>query len=168
IVHLILKDNTGQNQALDLIEESAQTQHFDYCDLIQKLERDAGLKRPTVFLDTDKNLRNQRTYLTRSEMAIILSYSKILLKRIILQNFETFEKHAPQSMQTYFPKAIVDQFGDSVMDHLLYKELIALTLTNQIISKHGVLWMKDLNFEATDNITRQHMIHAINAQLHIT
>ncbi len=144
ITHLILKDNQDQNEALDVMETKAHSHHRYYCDLIGKLEKEAGLKRQTVFLEKDAQLRQHRTHLTRPEFTILLAYSKLLLKRLILEHFEAFEEEALGAVKTYFPTIICDCLGAHIKNHLLYKELAALMMTNPLINHNGVLWLNEI------------------------
>ncbi len=141
IVDLILKDNQNQNETLDRMMLEAKEHHFDYCNLIQKLEREVGLKRSVVFLDKDPFLRNNRSFLTRSEMAVIMAYSKILLKKMILENFASFEKEASKAIRNYFPQTINQHFDKEIKHHLLYKEIASLALAKAMIHEKGILWL---------------------------
>lgn len=147
VVELILKDNFNQNKTLDLLEETAASHHGDYCHLLGLLEANVPFKRRTVFLEKDEFLKDFRQNLTRPELSILMSYSKLWLKSYLRQNHShLFEDTSPQGlplflMRGYFPKSIIESTPHLIAQHSLLKELCTLILSNHLIHKHGILWL---------------------------
>ena len=139
VSHHVLEGNVRQNHALDFMEREAERNHVDYCDLIVSLEKQTSLKRSAVFLDKDINLRNQRTSLTRPELAIVLSYTKNLLKRHFYEHYNILEGTCESLLRCYFPQKIIQRYPDLFQSHLLGKELVILMHVNQLVDSMGAL-----------------------------
>lgn len=146
IVILILQDNKSQNINIDSFEKDAAKNHENYCTLLLRLEEWIGIKRDTLFLESDMQLRH-RSHLTRPEFAIILSLSEVFLKKIILDNHFLFTQRMEEEIEYYFPKSLFLHEHAPAKSHLLYKELGSLMLAKALIREKGLLWMNHLQSE---------------------
>jgi len=139
VIQNILLGNKKQNQALDLMEAQAREYHQEYCDLILKLEKMTPFKRNAVYLEKDDILRKQRSYLTRPELGVILSYTKIALKKHFLENFELISAHGKEYLTRYFPEAITKDYPSLETKHLLTRDIIVLSYVNTLVDGKGAL-----------------------------
>lgn len=146
----VLLDNKKQNIALDVMASDGRERHYAYVDLINLFERQGQLKRKTVFLEKDDVLRHQRRSLTRSEHAVILSFSKNAMQKLILEHFDILKSVASPFVQGYFPKTLEGK-GYMFENHMLYREIAALSMTDAAINFMGPLWF----FEHEDQAAKR-------------
>ncbi len=134
----VLAGNKKQNIALDIMASDGREHHGKYVDLITLFERQGSLKRKTVFLEKDDVLRHQRSYLTRSENAVVLSFAKNAVSRLILEHFDALREYALPFVKAYFPKNFEN--SQSLEAHMLYEEIAALMMTDAAVNFMGPLW----------------------------
>lgn len=144
IVKSILDDNQHQNDCLDRMEDEAHAHHDLYCTWLHHMEEIFTFKRSTLFLEKDSILRQNRTALTRPELAILLSYTQIYIKNIILNNFDEFEVFQEHALKNYFPKKIHTLLKSQHTPHLLGHELTALVLTKNIMKSYSIHQMMSI------------------------
>lgn len=136
ISDLVLKDNFEQNLILNRMEGC------NYSSLLHELEsnKHLNLSRSLEFLPDDKTIA-QRNF-TRPELAIILAYSKINLKKELSLALES--ELYKKELKNYFPKIIQNQFSSYILNHPLRYEILANFLANDLINKLGVHFVYDL------------------------
>lgn len=140
IASLCLQNNYDQTQIIDII-------HLQACDLIHEhrrflrhLEQSKVLSRKLEFLPDDESLVeriSQNKGLTRPEISILLSYSKLTYKTALLESDLTHECYFNEILKEYFPDAIQKEFEDEILSHPLKQEIIATQLSNQVINQIG-------------------------------
>jgi glutamate dehydrogenase len=111
-------------------------QHF-----ISVLEAAGTLNRELEHLPDDEQLterRNRGEGLTRPELSVLLSYSKILLYQQLLASDLPEDPYLSRELIRYFPAALQVRFADVMQDHRLKREIIATQVTNSVINHAGV------------------------------
>jgi glutamate dehydrogenase len=68
---------------------------------------------------------------------VLLSYSKIALLHDLLASSVPDEKALEPLLLGYFPPALATRYADDIRGHRLRREIIATTLTNQIVNRLG-------------------------------
>ena len=107
VAALVLHDNYGQNvaiacglwQAPSLVDVHARYMRF--------LERRGFLNRALEFLPTDRQLAERRTQgrgFDRAEFAVLLSYTKIVMKRELLVSDLPEDPYPQTELEAYFPQ----------------------------------------------------------------
>ena len=76
--------------------------------------------------------------MTRPELSILLSYSKLTYKNALLESSALSEECYDALLLGYFPRLIRDRFADAIRLHPLRKEIIATLLSNQIANNIGI------------------------------
>ncbi len=142
VTNLILQDNKLQTQILSIMERLAVKEINTYQALIRNLESDPyyPLNRALEFLPEDdvfERRLSQKQSLTRPELAILLSYSKISLYQRILDSGLPENSYFDDYLICYFPKLIQSSFASEIKKHPLRHEIVATVLSNQLINRVG-------------------------------
>ena len=154
---LVLRDNILQTQALS-IEQARGVKLIDsQIRLIHQLEKLGLLDRAIEFLPNDKQLAELKTAgkgLTRPELAILLSYSKMARYNSLLDSNLPDDEYFVSDLKRYFPKAMREEFVNSITQHPLRREIIATLITNDIVNYAGTTFTfnmaVDLNVSMRD------------------
>ncbi len=136
-----LLNNYRQTQIIDSIEKSAALNMYQHARFIRHLESVGMLSRKLENLPTDKQItdriaRNQG--LTRPELSILLSYSKLTYKNALLDSSSLTEECYDALLLGYFPRLIRERYADEILQHPLRGEIIATILSNQIANNIGI------------------------------
>ena len=136
-----LFNNYRQTQIIDSIEQHAALDMYQHARFMRHLESAKILSRRLEHLPSDKQItdrvaRNQG--LTRPELSILLSYSKLTYKNALLDSSSLTEDCYDSLLLGYFPRLIRKRFADEILQHPLRKEIIATILSNQIANNIGI------------------------------
>jgi glutamate dehydrogenase len=136
-----LFNNYRQTQIIDSIEQHAALNMYQHARFMRHLESGKILSRRLEHLPSDKQItdrvaRNQG--LTRPELSILLSYSKLTYKNALLESSSLTEECYDSLLLGYFPRLIRNRFADEILQHPLRKEIIATILSNQIANNIGI------------------------------
>jgi glutamate dehydrogenase len=138
---LVMRSNYLQTQAISMMEtlkgpRLGAKQHF-----ISVLESKGVLNRQLEFLPEDEELTERRIRgegLTRPELSVLLSYSKIVLYQQLLESDLPEDPYLSRELIRYFPVALQGRFADVMQAHRLKREIIATQVTNSTINRMGV------------------------------
>jgi glutamate dehydrogenase len=137
----VLGNNRAQARALSLEQLRATDRLGDFRDASYYLEAKAGLKRSLEFFPGWSRLQQRQEHgksLTRPELAILLAYSKLHLKRAILDSTLPDDPAFLQLLHDYFPDAVVVRVAeDDLRRHRLQREIVATVLTNRLVDLMG-------------------------------
>ena len=141
VAELVLTNNFRQAQALSLAEHHARERGAEYQRLISRMETDQGLDRELEDIPSDEVLADRAAGgqgLTRPELAVLLSYSKMYLKnRLVISMIHTDPVIADEAFSE-FPGVIGERFPDAVRAHRLNREIIATVVANDVVHHLGV------------------------------
>jgi glutamate dehydrogenase len=141
VTELVLNDNRSQSLAVSLDEKRTAEGVDEFQLLMVGLERDGLLDRASETLPALETLTERRARgeaLVRPELAVLLSYSKLGLKRSILENTLPDDPAAAEYLERYFPAAAVEATGrEALGTHRLRREIIASQLTNDLTDLMG-------------------------------
>ena len=144
VAGLVLMDNYRQNQAISLMERMSvkrlgSKQHF-----IRTLEQQGLLDRQIEFLPSDAELSARKVRgqgLTRPELAVLLSYSKIVAFQQLLESDIPEDPYLSKELLRYFPQPLQKKYADAMNGHRLKREIIATAVTNQTINRMGATFL---------------------------
>lgn len=75
--------------------------------------------------------------LARPELAVLMAYSKMQVYHALLQS-ELPQTHFGRSaLRAYFPRSVVERFGEALPSHPLAREITATVLTNRVVNQAG-------------------------------
>ncbi|MGH8221083.1 MAG: NAD-glutamate dehydrogenase [Steroidobacteraceae bacterium] len=140
VAALVLRNNYLQSQALSIIELNAAERIAEYQHLIRLLERSGDLVRAIEFLPDDEALAERRKAglgLTRPELAVVLSYSKIWLSHHLLHSDVPEDPYLSHELERYFPAPIRRRFAAAIRRHRLRREIIVTATTNSLVNRMG-------------------------------
>jgi glutamate dehydrogenase len=144
VERLVLLDNYRQNQAISLMERMSvprlgAKQHF-----IRTLESQGLLDRQIEFLPTDAEFAERKARglgLTRPELSILLSYSKIVLFQQLLDSDVPEDAFLSKELRRYFPEPLQDKYAEHMERHRLKREIIATAVTNSMVNRMGATFV---------------------------
>ncbi len=140
VAALVLRNNYLQSQALSTLEVQAVARLPEHQHLIRQLEHGGDLNRSIEFLPDDEALRmrhKQSQGLTRPELAVLLSYSKIWLSHHLVKSDVPEDPYLSQELERYFPQAVRSRFARAIGRHRLRREIIATATTNSLVNRMG-------------------------------
>ena len=137
---LVLRNNYLQGQALSVLESHARERAQEHAYVIKMLERSGELDRKLEHLPTDEEFDERIAKgrgLTRPELAMVLSYSKIWLYKQLIVSDVPEDRYLSNELERYFPDALIRRYGDLLTSHPLKREIIATATTNSLINRIG-------------------------------
>ncbi len=141
VAALVLRNNAQQNEALSMSEYHAAEQLPEHLAFMRALERRGYLERRTWALPDDEAVEARGAAgegLTRPELAVLLSYSKIMLYDELRRGGISDDPSIPAELEAYFPTALVERFPDDLRRHRLCAELVGTFVANQLINRLGI------------------------------
>jgi glutamate dehydrogenase len=144
VEQLVLVDNYRQNQAISMMERMSvyrlgSKQHF-----IRTLESQGLLDRALEYLPTDAEFAERKARglgLTRPELSILLSYSKIVAFQQLLESDVPEDPYLSKELVRYFPQALQERYAEHMQRHRLRREIIATAVTNSMVNRMGATFM---------------------------
>ena len=135
----VLEDSYDQSLAISLAEADAPADLDAHERLIVRLEKRGQLNREVEGLPSAEDfrvLKEKELGLTRPELSLLVSYSKISLFDRILESTLPDDPHFNGMLARYFPPAL-GQYADEMANHRLKRELLATILANDLVNLGG-------------------------------
>jgi glutamate dehydrogenase len=144
VEQLVLRDNYLQNQAISVMERMSvqrlgAEQHF-----VRTLESQGLLDRQIEYLPSDAEFAERKARglgLTRPELSILLSYSKIVLFQQLLDSDVPEDPYLAKELVRYFPKPLQEDYREAMERHRLRREIIATAITNSTVNRMGATFV---------------------------
>ncbi len=140
VAALVLANNYRQVQAISLAEFEARERAGEYRRLIGNLEASGRLDRELEFLPSDEDLAERALLnrgLTRPELAVLVSYSKAVLKESLGEAALEQDPSLAEAAATAFPARLVERFPEDVAAHRLRREIICTQVANDMVNRMG-------------------------------
>jgi glutamate dehydrogenase len=137
---LVLKSNYAQSQAITMVEARGVLSLDNQSRLMRRLERADRLNRAVEFLPDDETLNERKLAkkgLTRPEIAILMSYSKIWLYDELLASDVPNDAELERDLLQYFPTPLRAKYKGDIGEHRLRREIITTRLTNSLVNRVG-------------------------------
>ncbi|WP_424946857.1 NAD-glutamate dehydrogenase [Candidatus Spongiihabitans sp.] len=163
IGHLVLANNYLQTQML-----SIETAHS--CELmpqqsraILQLEEKGLLNRELEYLPDHAVLSDRfeaGKYLTRPELAVLLSYSKMHLYQQLLDSDLPDNNYLKDEIENYFPALLSKKYLKRIHQHRLKREIISTQITNNLVGTMGAtfhLRLAELTGNSVETITAAYL-----------
>ncbi|MBS0211671.1 MAG: NAD-glutamate dehydrogenase [Proteobacteria bacterium] len=141
---LVLKDNRRQNQTLSLMERMSVSRLGSKQHFIRTLEKQGLLDRQIEYLPSDAEIGERMKLgqgLTRPELAILLSYAKIVIFQQLLDSDVPEDNYLSAELARYFPGPLREKYAANMQRHRLRREIIATVITNSIVNRTGATFM---------------------------
>jgi glutamate dehydrogenase len=139
---IVLEDNRLQTLALSIAERGGARALPQLVRVIEILEESGKLNRAVEGLDSNEELlrRAQANLgLTRPELAVLLSTSKMRLQAAIENARWTDDPTLIPELMAAFPTAMQEREGEAIRAHRLKKEIIATKVANRFVNRLGIV-----------------------------
>lgn len=146
----VLQDNYDQALAMSFSAHHTVQYLGLYQQFMHDLESNIDLDRAVEFLPDDKKLLERKAAgngLSRPELAILLAYTKIHIKSEIMKSDLPDDPWFQSTLANAFPKKIQTSYSHQLQKHPLRREIIATTLSNQLVNAMGITFVYRLQAE---------------------
>ncbi|NDF11465.1 MAG: NAD-glutamate dehydrogenase [Proteobacteria bacterium] len=140
VAKLVLRDNFLQTQAITVAQLQGPSMLEAQMRLMRALEQAVGLDRKIEYLPSDEAMAQRQALkqgLTRPELAVLLSYSKIAVYNDIVASNLPDDEYYVNDLKLYFPEAMRKKFESEIENHELRREIIATFVSNSIVNRMG-------------------------------
>ena len=140
VAELVLNDNYRQNQAISLMERMSLSRMGSKQHFIRTLESQGLLDRQIDFLPSDAEISDRKSRgqgLTRPELSVLLSYSKLVLFQQLLESNVPEDAYLSKELVRYFPQPLQEKYAKAMEGHRLKREIIATAVTNSMVNRMG-------------------------------
>jgi len=144
IAELVLQDNHDQTRAISLMAAQSAMDMELYRVYITELTNLGKLDPVLEYLPDEKTMlerKAQEKSLTAPEIAILLAYTKILIKTELLPTDVLSDPYLARAIEHEFPKPLSKHYRSQMEHHSLHKEIIATQLSNAMVNDMGVLFV---------------------------
>ena len=139
----VLAHNIAQTGALTLAEATVARDHQAFERLMAWLESRGMLDREVEGLPTSEAMSNraeEKRWLTRPEMSVLLAWSKIALFDDIVASALPDDPVFLPVLEAYFPDAL-GRYSGIMAAHRLKREIIATVLSNRLLDAGGPVFL---------------------------
>ena len=137
---LVLWDNYEQTQAISVIQSRGADLVDHQVRLMRMLEKAGRLDRQVEYLPDDEQMTERQVAghgLTRPEIAVLLSYSKIWLFDELISSDLPDDAFLLNDLTRYFPTPLRKKYAEGIKAHRLRREIVATRVTNSMINRVG-------------------------------
>ncbi|KAB7888335.1 glutamate dehydrogenase [Poseidonibacter ostreae] len=147
VVEMVLKNNYDQAFVISIDERFSRKYQNDYLKSIEVLENNIeAFNRRDFYIPKNENINDVvdiNGSIVRPVLGSLLSYSKIFVKKILLESTLIDEQFSLQYLYRYFPKSFVGAYEHEILNHPLKREIIATVIADIIINHQGVTFISD-------------------------
>ena len=140
VSRLVLRNNYLQSLAIATLQARAPERVAEFGHVIHALERAGTLDRAMEALPTGDEIAERRRKglgLTRPELAMLLSYSKIWLSDRLGATDIADDPFLGGELTRYFPEPVQRRFPRDIQKHQLRREIIVTAITNSLVNRMG-------------------------------
>ncbi len=140
VARLVLRNNYLQSLAISTVQARAAERIAELGHVIHTLERGGSLDRSLEALPTADEVADRRRKgqgLTRPELAMLLSYSKIWLSSRLGETDVADDPFLGGELTRYFPEPVQRKFARELQKHQLRREIIVTAITNSLVNRMG-------------------------------
>ncbi|OQY19336.1 MAG: hypothetical protein B6I36_04465 [Desulfobacteraceae bacterium 4572_35.1] len=134
----VLHNNYAQSLSLSLDTLRNLQGRELFADLSARLVAVGLLNRQSEMLPSNKEIMARKQGYTRPELSILMAYSKMYLYQNILDDPDFVDTYSDgNTLSSYFPQPIQQQFEQQLKEHPLRREIIATMVTNNVVDCAG-------------------------------
>lgn len=146
----VLANNYRQSLCLSLERERCLQNVDPFLEISDQLESAGLLDRTVESFPTRKEVAARAAQtLTRPELAVLMAYAKLALKRALLETPDFLAGDWTSAyLAAYFPERVRSRYSRQLKDHLLSREIAATVIGNAIIDQAGacfLIWTDELD-----------------------
>ncbi len=147
VVNFVLWSSYHQSLTVSKDALLSQDNLDDFLSTITVLEKNlSSFKRGDFYIPKNENFNevlSPKGAIVRPVLSSLLSYSKIFLKKILLESTLVDETFSAQYLFKYFPKSFTGVYEHEISNHPLRREIIATVMADTIINFQGVSFLSD-------------------------
>ena len=141
VAAIVLEDNRLQTLALSIAEKGGAQALPPLVRVIEMLEESGRLNRAVEGIESNEELlrrAQENRGLTRPELAVLLSTSKMALQAALEAGKITEDPTLDRELCGAFPKTMQKRHPDAILAHRLRKEIIATKIANRFVNRLGI------------------------------
>ncbi len=138
VADLVLKNNYEQSLTISRTAQKGAANLSVQARLMESLEQRGKLNRVVEDLPSDEVIDERRASdqgLTRSEIGVLLSYTKIVLLEDLVASNLLDDPYLEADLMGYFPSRMQKTFVENIRNHRLRREIIGTVLANETVNK---------------------------------
>jgi glutamate dehydrogenase len=142
VAALVLEDNRLQTLALSIAERGGASALPQLVRVMEILEDSGRLNRAVEGLASNEELlrrAQENQGLTRPELAVLLSTSKMALQAALESGKITLDPTLTPELCKAFPKMMQERHGGAILQHRLRREIISTKLANRFVNRLGII-----------------------------
>jgi glutamate dehydrogenase len=142
VLGAVLLNNHRQSLCLSLERERCVENVGPFMDAADQLVNAGFLDREVESFPTRKDVLSRGAVLTRPELAVLMAYAKLALKRALLGAPELLDKEWTRAfLADYFPAPLRGRYSKRLEEHLLRREIAATVICNRVIDQAGATFL---------------------------
>lgn len=156
VASLVLQNNYHQNQGVSFLTKMSQKHMNLYINYMDAQEAAGKINRQLEYLPDTKTVLERRANglgLTSPEIAILFSYSKIILKDDIRHSDLLGDPALVDYMKQAFPMVLNKKYSDFIHKHRLRNEILATQLSNHLVSHVGITFVYQMQEETGASVS---------------
>jgi len=168
VAQLVLKNNFNQDRFIAIAAIRSKSTIDEYVRFIKNLEKQGKINRELEYLPSDEEINSRKARevgFTRPEIAVLVAYSKNILKQKIKETSVIKDKFFESYLESAFPSILRKNYKKEMQKHKLRREIIAMQLSNDIINKMGITYVDRLYDETGADIDAIIMAHIISVEI---
>ena len=142
-----LRDNYLQGQAITVTHALGGHLLDRFARFMRALEKEGQLNRRIEYLPDDEEVLERLKRgegLTRAEIAVLLSYAKLVLYDQLLGSNLPDDTYFAGDLATYFPKPLREPYADQIARHRLKREIVVTVVSNDLINRVGINFVHEV------------------------
>ena len=147
VVDMVLQNNYDQAFVISIDERFSRKYLTDYIRSIEVLENNVeAFNRRDFHIPKNESINDIvdiNGSIVRPVLGSLLSYSKIFVKKVLLESKLIDETFALRYLYKYFPKSFVGVYEHEILNHPLKREIIATMIADILINTQGVTFVSD-------------------------
>ena len=140
-----------QNIALSMAQHLLPSHTHLYQRFIDESESKGFINRKVEFLPSNKTIDDRvqqgKLSLTRPELAVLLTYSKLILQRQLLDTDLVDDPYVLAYVDEAFPAKMVKLYGDKLRTHYLKHALASMQVSNHVVMELGITFVQQMRDE---------------------
>ena len=169
VVQKVLQSNYDQALVISFDENLSKKQLVNFRKTIEILERNIeSFNRRDFYIPKNESLDDITDIngaIVRPVLSSLISYSKILVKKVLLESKMIDEPFFLQYLFRYFPKSFVGVYENEILHHPLKREIIATMVADIVINYQGSTFISDFEKIGTDKFLLKIKSYLIAKQL---
>ncbi|RXJ86655.1 NAD-glutamate dehydrogenase domain-containing protein [Arcobacter sp. CECT 8985] len=169
VVSLVLNNNYNQSLAISLDERFSRKNQNAFLKAIEVLEDNIeAFNRTDFYIPKNENINeiiDINGSIVRPILGSLLSYSKIFIKKVLLDSTLIDEQFSLQYLYKYFPKSFVGAYEHEILSHPLKRQIIATKIADILINSQGCTFIADYEKLGKDKFIKKIKAYLIVKQL---